>query len=94
LASTLYRLGVHELVIQKILRHSNVSTTTTYYIKSTSADVTEATARFEQKLPKSEGQAFRDTDETSKADSGATPDFVNRYAPKGLGWSRRADLNR
>ena len=35
LGSNLYRLGVHEKVIQKILRHSNVATTTTYYIKTT-----------------------------------------------------------
>ena len=39
MGSNLYRVGVHELVTQKILRHSNGSTTTTYYIKSTSKDV-------------------------------------------------------
>jgi integrase/recombinase XerD len=40
LGSNLCRLGVHELVIQKILRHSNVSTTS-YYIKSTASDGAE-----------------------------------------------------
>jgi integrase len=77
LGSNLYRLGVHELVIQKVLRHSNVSTTTSYYIKSTSTDVMEAMAQFEQNLPKSESQNLRDTDRTSKLDSGAMPGFVN-----------------
>lgn len=77
LGSNLYRLGIHELVIQKILRHSNVSTTTSYYIKSTASDVTEAMAQFEQNLPKSEGQNLRDTNGTLKPDSGATPGFVN-----------------
>ena len=35
LGSNLYRLGcVSEKVIQRILRHANVSTTATYYIKT------------------------------------------------------------
>jgi len=74
LGSNLYRLGVHELVIQKILRHSNVSTTTSYYIKSTASDVTEAMQKFAENL---EGQKHRDSDGTSKQDSGATPELVN-----------------
>jgi len=78
LGSNLYRLGIHELVIQKILRHSNVSTTTTYYIKSTAPDVTEAMQKFEQNLAeKLEGQNLRDSDRTPKQDSGATPGFLN-----------------
>jgi integrase len=77
LGSNLYRLGVHEMVIQKILRHSNVSTTKTYYIKSTSADVTEAMAQLEKSLPKTEGQNLRDSYGTVKPDTGATPGFVN-----------------
>jgi integrase len=34
LGSNLYRLGVPDMVIQRILRHANVSTTATYYIKT------------------------------------------------------------
>jgi len=64
-------------VIQKVLRHSNVSTTTTYYVKSTPADVTEAMVQLEKSLPKSEGQNLRDTNRTLKPDTGATPGFVN-----------------
>lgn len=78
LGSNLYRLGVHDKVIQKILRHSNVSTTTTYYIKSTASDVAEAMQQFEQNIAeKLEGQNLRDSDRTPKAGSGATPGFVN-----------------
>jgi hypothetical protein len=77
LGSNLYRLGVHELVIQKILRHSNVSTTTTYYVKSTPADVMQAMVQLENSLPKSKGQNLRDSYGTPKPDTGATPGFVN-----------------
>jgi integrase len=42
LGSNLYRLGVPDLVIQRILRHANVSTTTGYYIKTATDDVREA----------------------------------------------------
>jgi integrase len=78
LGSNLYRLGVHELVIQRILRHSNVSTTTSYYIKSTGRDVAEAMKQFEQNIAeKLDGQNLRDTNGTPKPDSGATPGFLN-----------------
>lgn len=78
LGSNLYRLGIHELVIQKILRHSNVSTTTSYYIKSTASDVAEAMKQFEQNVAeKSEAQNLPATDRTLKPDSGATLEFVN-----------------
>jgi integrase len=50
LGSNLYRLGVHEKVIQAILRHANVSTTATYYIKSTTEDVNAAMATLETSL--------------------------------------------
>jgi hypothetical protein len=44
----LYRLGVPEKTIQAILRHSNVSTTNTYYIKSAADDTRAAMAKLEQ----------------------------------------------
>jgi integrase len=47
LGTNLYRLGVPEKTIQAILRHANVSTTNTYYIKTAAADVQEAMARLE-----------------------------------------------
>jgi integrase len=42
LGSNLYRLGVQAKVIQAILRHANVSTTATYYIKTAADDVRTA----------------------------------------------------
>jgi Phage integrase family len=51
LGSNLYALGVPEKVIQQILRHANVSTTATYYIKTVPAQVTDAMEKLKQALP-------------------------------------------
>ena len=51
LGSNLYALGVPEKVIQQILRHANVSTTSTYYIKTVPAQVTDAMEKLQQALP-------------------------------------------
>lgn len=48
LGSNLHRLGVPDMVIQRILRHANVSTTSTYYIKTAADDVRNATAVLEK----------------------------------------------
>ena len=53
LGSNLYRLGVPEMVIQRILRHANVSTTATYYIKTAADDVRGAMARLEKQISES-----------------------------------------
>lgn len=53
LGSNLYALGVSEKVIQQILRHANVSTTATYYIKTVPTQVTDAMEKLEQALPES-----------------------------------------
>jgi integrase len=50
LGSNLYRLGVPDLVIQRILRHANVSTTATYYIKTAAGDVRNAMAMLEDHI--------------------------------------------
>ncbi|MGB7848528.1 MAG: tyrosine-type recombinase/integrase [Candidatus Acidiferrum sp.] len=42
LATNLHRLGVSDKVIQQILRHANVSTTMNIYVKTVSADATNA----------------------------------------------------
>ena len=47
----LYRLGVPDVVIQRILRHANVSTTTSYYIKSAADDVRDAMAKLAKQHP-------------------------------------------
>lgn len=51
LGSNLYRLGVPDVVIQRILRHANVSTTTGYYIKTAADDVRQAMTKFENSIP-------------------------------------------
>jgi integrase len=50
LGSNLYRLGVPDMVIQRILRHANVSTTSTYYIKTAAADVRSAMTKLENHI--------------------------------------------
>jgi hypothetical protein len=53
LGSNLYRLGVPDMVIQRILRHANVSTTATYYIKTAADDVRTAMAKLENQIAES-----------------------------------------
>lgn len=50
LGSNLYRLGVPAMVIQRILRHANVSTTATYYIKTAAEDVKPAMDKLENNI--------------------------------------------
>ena len=50
LGTNLYRLGIPEKTIQAILRHANVSTTTTYYIKTAAADTQAAMNKLEGAL--------------------------------------------
>lgn len=50
LATNLYRLGVSDKTIQRILRHSNVGVTQNCYIKTADSDATAAMQSFEQSL--------------------------------------------
>jgi len=50
LGSNLYRLGVPDMVIQRILRHANVSTTATYYIKTAAVDIRSAMTKLENHI--------------------------------------------
>jgi integrase len=74
LGSNLYRLGVPEMVIQRILRHANVSTTATYYIKTAADDVRSAMAKLEQNVSLT---SLQDTFGTLNHDSRAVPASVN-----------------
>jgi integrase len=60
LGSNLYRLGVPDMVIQRILRHANVSTTATYYIKTAAADVRSAMKKLENHIAEA-GKLQQDT---------------------------------
>ncbi len=78
LGSNLYRLGIHDKVIQKILRHSNVTTTVTYYIKSTPKDVTDAMQQFEENIAEKSGaQNLQGSDGAVKTGSSASGQLVN-----------------
>jgi integrase len=78
LGSNLYALGVPEKVIQLILRHANVSTTNTYYIKPMGNDVLSAMANLEEKVEEQiSAQALRDSLLDSKPASGPQPETVN-----------------
>ena len=50
LGATYTGLGVPDMVIQRILRHANVSTTATYYIKTAADDVRNAMAKLENHI--------------------------------------------
>jgi integrase len=64
LGTNLYRLGVPEKTIQAILRHANVSTTNTYYIKSAADDTRAAMAKLERLVignePTTEAEQYED----------------------------------
>jgi integrase len=53
LATNLKQLGVDDIVIQRILRHSSVSVTQACYIKARDVAVEDAMARLESKLTES-----------------------------------------
>lgn len=72
LASNLNRLGVRDVVIQRILRHAHVSTTTACYIKSADVDVHNAMATLENNIPETPLK-LRDTYGTLKRESDASP---------------------
>jgi len=73
LGSNLYRLGVPDMVIQRILRHANVSTTATYYIKTVADDVRNAMVKLENNIP----QTQSDIQRTLRVQDCPTPTSVN-----------------
>jgi integrase len=79
LGSNLYRLGVQDKVIQRILRHANVSTTATYYIKTVADDVKSAMTKLEQNIPAASetSKMLRDTERTLNLASLAVPTTLN-----------------
>jgi len=78
LASNLNRLGVDDSVIQRMLRHSNISVTQTYYIKTAGDDVRNAMGKLEENYAaQTAAQTLRDSDRTVRQDSGAMPESVN-----------------
>ena len=64
-------------MIQRILRHSNVSTTAYYYIKTAADDVRNAMAKLEKTVTENPGSELRDTLGTLKPILGALPESIN-----------------
>jgi len=77
LGSNLYRLGVPPMVIQRILRHSKVSTTANFYIKTAADDVRNAMAKFEKTVTEIPCPELGDTIGTLDTISGALPESIN-----------------
>ena len=71
LGSNLYRLGVPDMVIQRILRHANVSTTATYYIKTAAVDVRSAMTKLENHIAEA-GRLQPETDVTKEGNNSPT----------------------
>jgi hypothetical protein len=65
------------MVIQRILRHSNVSTTATYYIKTAADDVRSAMAKLEKTVTENPGSELRDTLGTLEPILSAQPESIN-----------------
>ena len=63
------------MVIQRILRHANVSTTATYYIKTAAEDVRHAMAKLENHIPEA-GQSQSDTNRTLDSTSVVEPSTI------------------
>ena len=72
LGSNLYRLGVPDMVIQRILRHANVSTTATYYIKTAAADIRNAMVKLEERIAEV-GRVQSDANGTVDTEPAAEP---------------------
>jgi hypothetical protein len=68
------RLGVPSKIIQAILRHSNVSVTESYYIKTTESDAVAAMEKFAAEISAHEQS---DTNRTLNESPGAKPKSVN-----------------
>jgi integrase len=75
LGSNLYRLGVPDMVIQRILRHANVSTTATYYIKTAADDVRKAMTTLENHIEEA-GQIQSKAEKTMNGNSNAEPSTI------------------
>jgi hypothetical protein len=65
------------MVIQRILRHSNVSTTANYYIKTAAEDVRNAAAKFEKTVAENPCSELRDTFGTLEPIPSALPESIN-----------------
>jgi hypothetical protein len=66
---------VPEKVIQRILRHANVTTTATYYIKTAADDVRSAMSTLQKHVPEAPAE-LQDTIGTPKSNMAVKPSTV------------------
>jgi hypothetical protein len=64
-----------DMVIQRILRHANVSTTATYYIKTAADDVRNAMVKLEKHISEA-AQIKTDTLAVLKPKASGSPDLI------------------
>jgi hypothetical protein len=67
--------GVPDMVIQRILRHANVSTTATYYIKTAAVDVRNAMTKLENHIAEAD-RIQSDTNGTLDSQSNVEPSTI------------------
>ncbi len=78
-------LGSNLVVIQRILRHANVSTTATYYIETAADDVRNTMAKLEDNIPSAKHpEMARDAFRTGNFESFEMPVSAHRRAIMGL----------
>lgn len=65
------------MVIQRILRHANVSTTATYYIKTAADDVRKAMTKLENNIPVQRLKTQTHTYGTLRGEDNIPPSTVN-----------------
>ena len=75
LGSHLYRLGVPDMVIQRILKHANLSTTVTYYTKTAAVAVRNAMTKLENHIAEA-GRIQSDTNGTLDSTSNVEPSTI------------------
>jgi hypothetical protein len=63
------------MVIQRILRHANVSTTATYYIKTAAVDVRSAMTKLENHIAEADRNQS-DTNGTLESNSSVEPSTI------------------
>ena len=89
LGSNLYALGVPEKAIQEILRHANVSTTSTNYIKTMPQQITEAMAKLEDAMP----QTLTVNEVSTESPNRPTPPVGKPSGFRELRWRPWAESN-
>ncbi len=77
LGSRLYRLGIKDKQIQKVLRHSDLNTTLTYYVRVDDEDAQAAMDKLDSDIAQTAPGSLTDTEGTVTQAHGQTAKLVN-----------------